>query len=93
MLADVEVSANVQPDPWVTVKGRPAIVAVPLRCGPVLAPTWTLTWPLPEPAAPLWIEIHSALLVAFHVQPAPLVTCTSATPPLEGTFAPAGAIE
>jgi len=40
-----------------------------------------LTVPLPVSAAPLTTEIHPALLVAAHPQPAAVVTATLPDPP------------
>jgi len=46
----------------------PAIERVPLRAAPVLAPTLTVTLPLPIPLAPLAIVSHGAFDVAVHEQ-------------------------
>jgi hypothetical protein len=53
---------------WFTVNDWPAIVRVPLRAAPLLAATVNPTEPLPVPVAPDVIVIHSAFVVAVHVQ-------------------------
>jgi len=71
----------------------PAMVAVPVRCGPVFAATLYPTAPFPDPAAPDVIVIQGALLAAVHVQPAVVVTFTVPVDAVSGAFWPVGAIE
>jgi hypothetical protein len=58
------------------VTAWPAIVSVPERAAPVLAPTAIVTVPLALPLAPDTIEIHEALLEPLHVHPPAVVTDT-----------------
>src|SRR5574341_283269 len=81
-LCEVGLMVNTQPLFCVTVKVRPAMVIVSIRCGPVLAATVNCTVPLPLPLAPLEIVIHAALLIAVHAQPDTVVTLTEPDPPL-----------
>jgi hypothetical protein len=76
---------KVQPELWLTVNVRPAMVNVPLRAGPVVAATanWTVPFPFRLPA--LVIVIHEALLVAVHSHPATVVTATVPEPPVFAT--------
>jgi hypothetical protein len=71
---------KVQPPAWTTVKSWPAMTAVPVRCGPLLDGTVSVTVPGPEPAWGL-MPIHGTLLAAVHGHPAPLDTATLAEPP------------
>jgi hypothetical protein len=82
--------AYVQPWPCTTVTVRPAMASVPDRDGPVVEATVNVTVPDPLPLAPDAIAIHDALLVAFHVQPAPAVTATLPLPPAAGTLCVSG---
>jgi hypothetical protein len=54
----------------------PAMVAVPLRAGPVFAWMSSCTTPFPDPLLPAAIEIHGALLTAFHEHSGDVVTFT-----------------
>jgi hypothetical protein len=76
---------NVQPEPWLTVSVRPAMVSVPLRAGPVVGatPNWTVPFPVPLP--PLEIVIHGALLVAVHPHSGTVATATAVEPPVLAT--------
>ena len=65
-----------------TVNVRPAIDAVPTRAVPVFASELRLTVPFPAPLAPAVMRSHEALLVAVHVQPAPVVTVVVMPPPV-----------
>ena len=67
-------SENVHPFSCVTVTTLAAIVAVPVRAGPVLAAIASCTAPLPVPLAAPEIEIQEALLVDVHEQSALVVT-------------------
>ena len=72
----------------------PAIVTVPVRAPDVFAATVNPTLPLPLPFAPEVTEIHEALLVAVHVQPAAVVTATGdPAPPSAPIDCDVGAIE
>jgi len=64
------------------VKVWPAMVIVPVRCGPVLAATENCVTPLPVPLAPLLIVIQASLLAAVHAQPVTVVTLIEPGPPL-----------
>ena len=77
----------------VMVNVWPAMVAVPVRCGPVFAATLYPTAPFPDPAAPDVIVIQGALLAAVHVQPAVVVTFTAPVDAVSGAFWAVGAIE
>ena len=70
---------------------RSAMVAVPLRAGPVFA--WMSSWtvPLPDPLAPAAIAIHGALLTAVHEHSAAVVTLTFCDPPAAGSPMVSGA--
>ena len=84
-------TSNVQPGDCVTVKTCPAMVAVPVRDGPLVGATVTVTLPVPDPpAGPT--EIQSALLAAVHGQPALDVMATLWVPPDAPTDCDAGAI-
>jgi hypothetical protein len=76
---------------WFTVNVWPAIVSVPLRAGPVLAATLTVTTPLAVPLPPLAIVSHAAFGVAVHAHVA--VTPTVVVPPSAATLASVGRIE
>lgn len=89
---EVGVMAKVQPDAWLTVKVWPATVSVPVRAGPVLAPTVKFTGPLPVPE-PLLSVIHGSLLVTFHPQPEPAVTAVLPVPPAAPIDCDVGEIE
>lgn len=84
---ELGVTVNAQAAPsWVTVRVSPAMVTVPLRAAPVLAPAFTVTAPLPVPDAPAVIDRKSLLLEALQLQPAPCVFATWKTtgPPSVG---------
>ena len=70
----------------------PAIVRVPVRVGPLVGATFTLTVPGPDPAAVPTV-IQFALLDAVHGQPAPAVTDTSCDPPAAPAAYVAGEME
>jgi hypothetical protein len=70
-----------QPAVWFTVSVWPAIVSVPARAAPPLAPTVNPTEPFPLPVAPDVTEIHPALLVDVHMHPAAVVTLTEGPAP------------
>ena len=59
----------------------PPIVTVPERLAPALAATVNVTEPFPAPADPEVTEIHAALLVDVHAQPAVAVTAIPGPPP------------
>ena len=64
------------------VNVAPATVRVPLRLPvEVFSATVKPTVPEPDPEAPEVIVIHAALLVAFHTQPADVVTVLEPVPP------------
>ena len=63
------------------MKVWPAIVIVPVRCGPMLAATEKPTAPLPAPLAPELIVIQLSLLAAVHEHPETVVTFTLPVPP------------
>ena len=70
------------PAACVMVTAWPATVSTPERdCVVELASTEYDTVPEPEPLAPLVIDIQDTALVAFHVQPAAVVTDTLPVPP------------
>jgi hypothetical protein len=71
---------KLQPGDWVTVKTWPAIVSVPVRDGPVVGATVTLTVPVDVPDIGA-TEAQLTLLEAVHGQPAPAVTVTTVEPP------------
>jgi hypothetical protein len=66
----------------VTVRTRPAILAVAVLDDPVLADTEYFTVPLPVPLLPEVIVIHDEPL-AVQVQPLWVVTATFPVPPAE----------
>jgi len=73
-------TSKVQPGDCVIVRTCPAIVAVPVRDGPLVAAAVTVTEAGPDPdAGPT--EIQSALLEAVHGHPAPEVMATARVPP------------
>jgi hypothetical protein len=74
------------------VNGWPATVRVPVRAGPLLAPTVKFTGPLPVPE-PVLIVIHGSLLATFHPQPEPAVTVVVPVPPAAPIDCEFGAIE
>jgi hypothetical protein len=79
----LELSVYVQlasPDPWFTVKVRPATATVPERGAPVFGCTAYETEPFPLPVAPDAIEIHAWLLAAVHVHPSWAVTANWSLP-------------
>jgi hypothetical protein len=78
----VGLIVNEQPPACVAVKVWPAMVNVPVRCGPVFAATENCVVPTPLPLAPLEIVIQATLLVAVHAQPVAAVTLTKLDPPL-----------
>jgi hypothetical protein len=63
----------------------PAIVAVPLRPGPVFGWISSCTTPLPAPPAPDGIAIHGTLLAAVHEHSAAVLTLTFCVPPDAGS--------
>jgi hypothetical protein len=75
-------TSNVHPGDCVTVTALPAIVSVPVRDGPDVGATLSVTVPGPAPAAGATV-IQSALLEAVHGHPAPLVTATTWDPPAD----------
>ena len=77
---------NEQPEFWVTVKVWPAMVTVPVRCGPVFAATENCVAPAPLPLAPEVTVIQASLLVAVQAQPVWAVTVTEPPPPLAVKF-------
>jgi hypothetical protein len=70
----------------VTVNARPAIVSVPVRAGPMFAPTLNPTEPFPLPLAPDVTVIHVALLTAVHRHPACVDTATVPASPDAAAF-------
>jgi hypothetical protein len=70
----------------VTVNSRPPIVSVPVRAGPMFAPTLNPTEPFPLPLAPDVTVIHTALLTALHRQPAGVDTATEPASPDASTL-------
>jgi hypothetical protein len=82
---DSGLMPNVQPELWLIANGRPAMVSVPLRAGPVVGATPNWTVPFPLPLLPLATVIHGALLVAVHPHPAAVVTATVPEPPVLAT--------
>jgi hypothetical protein len=82
---------KVHPASWLTETVRPAMVAVPLRAGPVF--DWMSSWtvPLPDPFAPRAIAIKAALLTALHEHSAAVVTLTFCDPPAAGSPIVSGA--
>jgi hypothetical protein len=82
---------TVHPASWLTDTVLPAMVAVPLRAGPVF--DWMSSWtvPLPDPLAPMAIAIHAALLTAVHEHSAAVVTLTVCDPPAAGSPIVSGA--
>jgi len=72
---------NAHPPSWFTVTIFAAIVAVPLRAGPLFAAMPSCTVPFPAPLAAPEIEIHGALLVEFHEQSPAVATWTFCGPP------------
>ncbi len=85
-VCEVGLRVNEQPELWVTVKVWPAMVIVPVRCGPVFAATENCVAPLPLPLAPEAIVIHAALLVAVQAQSLAAVTLTEPPPPVAVKF-------
>ena len=74
------------PDDWVTVMVTPATAMVPVRGGPSVGGTRTLTTPGPLPLLPLAIVIQPVWLSATHGHAAAVCTGTSAEPPAELTL-------
>ena len=76
---------NVQPELWLTVNVRPAMVSVALRAGPVVdaTPNWTV--PFPVPLLPLVTVIHGTLLAAVHPHSGTVATATVLEPPVFAT--------
>jgi hypothetical protein len=65
-----------------TVTVRPAIVAVPLRAGPLFGGMASCTVPFPDPLLPFAIAIHDgSLLTAVHEHSGDVVTLTVGDPP------------
>ena len=81
-------TSKAQPGDCVTVNTWPAIVAVPVRGGPVVAATVKLTAPLPVPEL-VASEIQLTSLAAVHGHPDAVVTLTVLDPPA----APAAYVE
>jgi hypothetical protein len=54
---------------WLTVKGCPAMLRLPLRAPPLLAATLNVTVPGPLPPAADVNDIHDAWLDAVHPHP------------------------
>lgn len=75
-------TSNEQPADCVTVTALPAIVTVPVRDGPDVGATLSVTVPAPMPVAGATV-IQSALLEAVHGHPAPLATVTACDPPAD----------
>jgi hypothetical protein len=85
-LCEVGLRVNEQPELCVTVNVWPAMVNVPVRCGPVLAATENCVEPLPVPLAPVVIVIQVALLAPVQAQSLAVVTLTEPPPPLAVKF-------
>jgi hypothetical protein len=81
---------NKQPLACVTVKVCPAMVIVPVRCGPVFAATEKFVVPLPAPLAPAVIVIQVSLLAAVQAQPVAVATLTDPVPPAAATLCEVG---
>jgi hypothetical protein len=76
------------PSAWSIVIVCPAIVAVPLRSGPMLGETVIFVVPVPLPPPPTVSQ--SALLTAVHAHPLPAATWTVIVPPAASTDELAG---
>jgi hypothetical protein len=80
--------------PWIFVPtseilaASPAITADVDRLLPLLDAAVNVT--LPDPVPPWPTTSHEALLAAFHVHPAAVVTFTCAEPPDAGNFSTVG---
>jgi hypothetical protein len=75
-------TSKAQPGDCVTVNAWPAIVAVPLRGGPVVPATVTPTVPLPVPEF-AESDIQLTSLAAVHGQPGAAVMATVVDPPAD----------
>jgi hypothetical protein len=73
-------TSKAQPGDCVIVRTCPAIVAVPVRDGPLVAATVTVREPGPDPDAGVTV-IQSVLLEPVHGHPAPEVMATARVPP------------
>lgn len=89
---DSGLMPNVQPELWLIANGRPAMVSVALRAGPVVGATANWIVPFPFRLPPLVIVIHDALLVAVHSHPAAAVTATVPEPPVLATECDSGSM-
>jgi hypothetical protein len=93
MSTDVGERANAHgAAPCVTVKVRPAMLAVPVRAAPGLPATLSVTDPAPAPDAPEAIVIHEALDAAVHAHEAAAETVTAVVPPAAASVALDGSI-
>ena len=75
----------------VTVKVRPAMAIMPVRCVDVVfaaAVYWTVPFPVPDP--PLVTVSHDTLLVAVHVQAMDPATVIAPLDPVAGTVTDTG---
>jgi hypothetical protein len=81
---DVGAIENVHPEACSTVNDCPATEIVPVRAGPELGATLNSTDPEPDLFAPAGIEIQLPVVVAFHPQPAEVVTAMLPVPPTAG---------
>jgi hypothetical protein len=88
-VTDVEPSAYVQPEAWLTANASPPTVIVALRCGPALAAYEYGSEPVPDALVP--IDTHDALLAALHAQSACVVTPIEPDPDDAPTVADDGA--
>lgn len=78
----------------VTVKTRPAIVSVPVRCAAlVFGVTVKVAEPAPEPVEPAVTVIQATPLVAVQLQPVVVVTAADPFAPAAGTDWLVGEIE
>src|SRR5688572_19882625 len=87
---DAGLMLKLQPELWLTTNGRPAMVSVPLRAGPVFGATANWTGPAPFRLPPPVIVIHDALLVAVQSHAAAVVTATVPEPPVCATECDSG---
>ena len=79
---EIEYVHPAAPPACVTVNVFPAIVSVPVRCGPLLAATAYSTVPFPLPLAPAVTVTKPELLTAVHAHPLVVITFTLPLPPL-----------
>src|SRR5438105_7565838 len=77
----VRLSEYEQLPAWLTVNVNPSTVRVPTRAAPLFAAIRKLIVPAPLPLAGEAIVIHGTSLLAFHEQPAALVTANAPLPP------------